>query len=34
MTAPAEVEAIGGWGGFVANIEAAGELHVIPPQVE
>jgi quercetin dioxygenase-like cupin family protein len=33
VTAPAKVEAIGGWGGFVADIEAAGELRATPPKV-
>ena len=31
MTTPAQEEAIGGWGGFVADIEAAGELRATPP---
>ncbi len=31
VTAPAREEAIGGWGGFVADIEAIGELRATPP---
>lgn len=34
VTAPAQEEAIGGWEGFVADIEAAGELRTTPSQVE
>jgi quercetin dioxygenase-like cupin family protein len=34
MTTPAQEEAIGGWGGFVADIEAAGELRTTPPRAE
>ena len=33
MTAPAPEEAIGGWGGFVADIEVAGTLRATPPEV-
>ncbi len=32
MTAPAPEDAIGGWGGFVADIEAAGTLRAAPPR--
>jgi quercetin dioxygenase-like cupin family protein len=31
VTAPAPEEAVGGWGGFVADLETAGELHATPP---
>ena len=34
MTTPAQEEAIGGWDGFVADIEAAGELRTTPPRAE
>jgi quercetin dioxygenase-like cupin family protein len=34
MTTPAQEEAIGGWGGFAADIEAAGELRTTPPWTE
>jgi quercetin dioxygenase-like cupin family protein len=32
MTSPAQEDAIGGWGGFVADIEATGELRATPPE--
>ncbi|HYT26097.1 MAG TPA: cupin domain-containing protein [Actinomycetota bacterium] len=31
VTAPAQEDAGGGWGGFVADLEAAGELRATPP---
>jgi quercetin dioxygenase-like cupin family protein len=31
VTSPAQEEAVGGWGGFVADLEAAGELRATPP---
>jgi quercetin dioxygenase-like cupin family protein len=31
MTSPAQEDAVGGWGGFVAEFEAAGELRATPP---
>ncbi len=33
VTAPAPEEAISGWGGFVADIEAAGTLRATPPKL-
>ena len=30
VTSPAQDEAVGGWGGFVADLEAAGELRATP----
>lgn len=33
MTTPAQEEASGGWGGFVADIEANGELRATPSKV-
>lgn len=33
VTSPAQEGAIGGWGGFVADIETAGELRATPPEV-
>jgi quercetin dioxygenase-like cupin family protein len=33
VTAPAETRTVGGWGGFVADIEAAGDLLARPPNV-
>jgi quercetin dioxygenase-like cupin family protein len=33
VTAPAPEEAIGGWGGFVADLETSGELRATPPEV-
>jgi quercetin dioxygenase-like cupin family protein len=32
VTAPAQDDADGGWGGFVADFEAEGELRVTPPR--
>lgn len=34
MTTPAQEEVIGGWGGFVADLEATGELRATPSQAE
>jgi len=31
VTAPAQEDAVGGWGGFVADLEAAGDLRATPP---
>jgi hypothetical protein len=31
VTAPAQEDAAGGWGGFVADFEAQGELRSSPP---
>jgi quercetin dioxygenase-like cupin family protein len=31
VTAPAQEDAVGGWGGFVADFEAQGELRASPP---
>lgn len=33
VTSPAQEDAIGGWGGFVADFEATGELRATPPGV-
>jgi quercetin dioxygenase-like cupin family protein len=32
VTAPAEEDAVGGWGGFVADFESQGELRASPPE--
>jgi quercetin dioxygenase-like cupin family protein len=34
ITSPAQEEAVGGWGGFVADFEAMGELRAAPPGFE
>jgi quercetin dioxygenase-like cupin family protein len=31
VTSPAQEDAVGGWGGFVADLEAQGELRTSPP---
>jgi hypothetical protein len=33
LTTPAKAEAIGGWGGFLADIEAPGDLRTTPPGI-
>src|SRR5438067_13130051 len=32
VTSPAQEDAVGGWGGFVADVEAQGELRGSPPE--
>jgi quercetin dioxygenase-like cupin family protein len=34
VTSPTQEDAVGGWGGFVADLEATGELRATPPEVE
>jgi quercetin dioxygenase-like cupin family protein len=34
ITSPAQEDAVGGWGGFVADFEAMGELRAAPPGLE
>lgn len=34
ITSPAREDAVGGWGGFVADFEAMGELRAAPPGFE
>jgi quercetin dioxygenase-like cupin family protein len=31
VTSPAQEDALGGWGGFIADLEAQGELRGLPP---